>query len=402
MKAMNNGIGTLKVSPNIPFDLLREWTNNFSLKIGGGGFGHVYQGVCAAGRFAVKKVSPDLLLTSVDDMEEVMKCVVKEIDVLQAFHHPNIVKLMGFHMPLQPALSRITISQLCLVYELAARGSLSDVLKQTDEESKRDFDSKRRVRLLAKVASAINHMHCHLEGQPAYHRDIKASNITLDSDYNPRLIDCGIAQFVGDDMNTKSISRTTTGKLSCTLAYACPVYVSSSKYEARCDIFSFGLVMAEVLTGMLQGTNGVFSQQTIDDITPDPLAGAWPGDSFEQLKELATNCVEFRINRRPADMLTVMRKLDTVVNTYCQPTIEERRLAEEITKARKELDGMKILGEVQSMSMISCSVCCDRVRESDGIKCSNVDEECQHFSCKKCFGGYASILLHIILYITYT
>jgi serine/threonine protein kinase len=371
----------------VPFGFLVEWTGSFAKKIGSGGFGEVYEGICHSGRtgmrFAVKKLSPELPLETTSEQRDVLRSVDKEISVLQRFRHASIVKLVGFHVPLPPVISKESVSKVCLVYELAARGSLSDLLSSTEDSVKREFDCKKRIRLLSNVASALNHMHCHLPGQPAYHRDVKSSNIALDNEFNPLLIDCGISQFVDNTRSADSIFSTTVGKLSCSPAYACPRYISTGKYDAKCDIYSFGLVMAEVMTGILQGYNDNWFQDIIDEIVPDPLSGEWPEDSFETLKSLAGSCVD-KYTRRPADMLTVMRQIDEVEDKYCHRSIDELRLAQEIAELRKQLDALKIQNELMgTVKLVQCLTCYDRVNSSEGIECTNAEES--HFCCNKCF-----------------
>ena len=108
----------------------------------------------------------------------------REIHVLSRFRHPNIVRLIGFS---EPCLERR--EPPCLVYELLALGSLSSQLRDAGRAALLPWQT--RLDILLQISTAINYLHCHNPGYPAYHRDIKADNIALSADYTAKLIDCG-------------------------------------------------------------------------------------------------------------------------------------------------------------------------------------------------------------------
>jgi serine/threonine protein kinase len=119
---------------------------------------------------------------------------------------------------------------------------------------------KRRIKIALDVFTAIRFLHegSKSEGIAAcFHRDIKSANICLKRDLTAQLIDCGLAKFVQDDDTSTSRSTSSKG----TKGYTCPEYESGevTQYEAACDVFSFGVVMAELWTGKLQnsGATGI-------------------------------------------------------------------------------------------------------------------------------------------------
>jgi len=144
------------------------------------------EGTGRAVRLAVKRMNTRAL--QLDDAggprETVDESFRREINVLSRFHHPNIVKLIGFSVPCPERRE-----PPCLVYEFLARGSLASQL--TDDGKAASMPWQSRIDILLQISTAINYLHCHNDGFPAFHRDIKADNIALSDDYTAKLIDCG-------------------------------------------------------------------------------------------------------------------------------------------------------------------------------------------------------------------
>ena len=141
-------------------------------------------GSVAAIRLAVKRMNT--VVMRLDHAEDSRASFItsfrREIHVLSRLRHPNIVKLIGFS---EPFLERQ--EPPCLVYEFLALGSLSSQLK--DDVRAALLPWQTRIDILLQISTAINYLHCHNPGFPAYHRDIKADNIALSADYTSKLID---------------------------------------------------------------------------------------------------------------------------------------------------------------------------------------------------------------------
>ena len=125
--------------PNIPYNVLAQWTKNFSDDnlIGQGAYGKVYRAVChdsgkARVQVAVKWYPQQLAAATAASASAAQQshadAVRREINVLRSFHHPNIIRLFGFSMPLDRAAAQDS-DTLCLVYEYAARGGLDKMLR---------------------------------------------------------------------------------------------------------------------------------------------------------------------------------------------------------------------------------------------------------------------------------
>ena len=190
-------------SPNIPYNVLSHWTNTFSDDnlIGEGAYGKVYVAVChdarrARVRVAVKWCPQQLAAATAASASAAQQshadAVRREINVLRSFHHPNIIRLLGFSMPLERAAAQGR-DTLCLLYEYAARGGLDKVLK--NDVSARLLPWQLRLRIMLQIANALNYMHKRF-GTPAFHRDVKSANVVITDDFIAKLIDCGLSKYV--------------------------------------------------------------------------------------------------------------------------------------------------------------------------------------------------------------
>ncbi|GKV47595.1 hypothetical protein SLEP1_g54483 [Rubroshorea leprosula] len=200
-------------------------TNNFSQdrKMGEGGFGAVYKGYLADidMLIAVKKISKG--------SKQGKKEYVTEVKIISQLRHRNLVQLIGWcHEK----------SEFLLVYEFMSNGSLDSHLF-----SKRSpLPWHIRYRITLGLALAILYLHEEQE-QCVVHRDIKSSNIMLDSSFNVKLGDFGLAKLMDHELG-----QITTG-LAGTFGYLAPEYISTRKASKESDVFSFGVVILEIATG---------------------------------------------------------------------------------------------------------------------------------------------------------
>ncbi|GLT44196.1 hypothetical protein SLA2020_181070 [Shorea laevis] len=200
-------------------------TNNFSedRKLGEGGFGAVYRGYLGDVdmSIAVKKISKG--------SKQGKKEYVTEVKIISQLRHRNLVQLIGW------CHER---SELLLVYEYMSNGSLDSHLCGKSNP----FPWHIRYRITLGLASAILYLHEEW-GQCVVHRDIKSSNIMLDSNFNVKLGDFGLAKLMDHELG-----QITTG-LAGTFGYLAPEYISTRKASKASDVFSFGVVILEIVTG---------------------------------------------------------------------------------------------------------------------------------------------------------
>ena len=369
-----------------------RWTNNFGdeRKIGEGAFGDVFEGILAdslnqrQARVAVKRLKPEIRLQG-DENEQraAVSSIRREIHVLSTFHHPHIIRLLGY------TSTRAGVAQdLCLVYELGY-ASLDKML--TDDEKATDLSCKVRVRIAAGVSRALNYLHCHDPRASAFHLDVKSANIVLDLALNPKLIDCGLSKLV-QDQNTHGTIMSTRGASLGMPGYMCPTYLRTKNFDAKSEIYSLGMVLVELLLGRVQGVDdddlfGIY----IEEETPissdlDVRAGLLIPACAEQLEMLARECLA-TYKRRIATMMAVMRRLIELEKEFCRVTAEEMHLTrlaeemqEEIASLQFQLRGQEA---ARQAAQHTCVVCFDE-GVGEGAVCP---ADRTHFICRDCFNS---------------
>nr|XP_043618101.1 G-type lectin S-receptor-like serine/threonine-protein kinase At4g27290 [Erigeron canadensis] len=245
----NNSV-QIEDTDDLPFFSLYEIakaTENFSInnKIGEGGFGLVYKGVLVDGReVAVKRLS-ESSKQGLDEFKNEIMCIAK-------LQHRNLVKILGYC---------IHGNEMILVYEYMANKSLDSFLFDETRSSMLDWPC--RFQIIHGMARAILYLHQDSCLQ-IIHRDLKAGNVLLDADMNPKISDFGLARkFVGSDTLTK------TKNVVGTYGYISPEYAVHGKFSTKSDVFSFGVLVLEIVSGK---KNTGFSHE---DHSDNLLGHAW-------------------------------------------------------------------------------------------------------------------------------
>ncbi|XP_050152360.1 probable serine/threonine-protein kinase PBL19 [Malus sylvestris] len=219
------------------FQELREATNGFSrsLKLGEGGFGRVYKaairpsdgGTGSPIWVAIKKLNPHSL--------QGHKQWLAEVQFLGVVNHPNLVKLLGYC-----CLDGERGIQRLLVYEFMPNRSLEDHLFNRALPA---LPWMTRLKIMLGAAQGLAYLHKGLEVQVIY-RDFKSSNVLLDEEFRPKLSDFGLARE-GPTGDRSHVSTSVVG----TYGYAAPEYLKTGHLSISCDLWSFGVVLYEILTG---------------------------------------------------------------------------------------------------------------------------------------------------------
>ncbi|XP_041026695.1 probable L-type lectin-domain containing receptor kinase S.5 [Juglans microcarpa x Juglans regia] len=285
---------------------LRKATGNFNLKnkLGRGGFGTVYKGFLENKEVAVKRVSKD----STHGKQE----FIAEVATIGNLHHKNLVKLIGWCYEKRDFL---------LVYEFMPNSSLDkfifDYEKLGNEELPTLGWEKRRI-IVYGVAEALDYLHNGCEKR-VLHRDIKASNIMLDSDFNAKLGDFGLARIV----QQRGKDHHTTKEIAGTPGYMAPETFLISRATVETDIYAFGVLVLEVVCGRKPGNqnedndynNGIVNglwelhrRERILDAVDSRLAGEFDEQGMVRMLVLGLACCHPNPHHRPS-MKTVLQVL---------------------------------------------------------------------------------------------
>ncbi|KAK4794522.1 hypothetical protein SAY86_012516 [Trapa natans] len=277
---------------------LEAATNGFSDQklLGKGSHGFVYKAFLKGQHVAIKKPSRGLELASEID---------NEIEILSNIQSPRLVNLVGFS---NDSKSRV------LVFEFMSNGTLYDTL----HSNTRSLSWGRRIRLALQIAKAIHTLHS--QNPPIIHRDIKSANVLIDRNFNARLGDFGLALRCHAH-DGRFLSTPPAG----TMGYLDPQYVTPDNLSTKTDVFSFGILLLEILSGRKAIDLGYSPPSIVDWAIPlirkgkllclyDPRI-APPRDPIfrKQLAVIAARCVRSCRERRP-----VMREIVDWLTGLCK------------------------------------------------------------------------------------
>ncbi|KAL8119647.1 G-type lectin S-receptor-like serine/threonine-protein kinase At1g11410 isoform X2 [Apium graveolens] len=207
-------------------------TENFSLtnKVGEGGFGCVYKGKLENGQeIAVKRLSN----TSGQGVEEFRN----EVTLIARLQHRNLVRLFGYCIQKEEKM---------LIYEYLPNKGLDCFL--FNKEKKYMLDWGKRYNITLGIARGMVYLH-HDSRLRIIHRDLKASNVLLDAQMNPKISDFGMARIFGSDQNEE-----TTRRVVGTYGYMSPEYAMEGLFSIKSDVFSFGILLLEIIMGRKNST----------------------------------------------------------------------------------------------------------------------------------------------------
>ncbi|OVA11644.1 Protein kinase domain [Macleaya cordata] len=251
---------------------IRAATDNFSdaNKLGEGGFGYVYKGTLLDGEeIAVKRLSR----FSCHGEEEFKN----EVVLVAKLQHENLVRLLGFCLDGEEKL---------LIYEFMPNASLDQFIFDPTKSTILDWET--RFKIIGGIAQGL--LYLHEDSQYSIiHRDLKASNILLGSDMNPKISDFGTARMFMLDQ-----SQANTSRIVGTRGYMAPEYVNHGYFSVKSDVFSFGVLVLEILSGQ---KNTSFYESVLGG-AQDLLSYAWRhwknGTALELLDPALKEC--FSIN----------------------------------------------------------------------------------------------------------
>lgn len=282
---------------------LSSATRNFrpDTVLGEGGFGRVFKGFVDPNTLAPSKVGlglPVAVKRSNPDSEQGLNEWKAEVNFLGKFSHPNLVKLLGYCWDEK---------QFLLVYEYMQRGSLeSHLFRKGGGGEELTWDIRMKIAIGAARGLAFLH---NTEKQVIF-RDFKASNILLDGEFNAKLSDFGLAKLGPINGN----SHVTTNPVG-TYGYAAPEYVATGHLYVKSDVYGFGVVLLEIITGLRvvdpnrpgnQINLITWAMPSLDDrkkirkLVDPQLMGHYPPKAIYKIGELIIQCLQSDPKHRPS------------------------------------------------------------------------------------------------------
>ncbi|KAL9394718.1 hypothetical protein Peur_014003 [Populus x canadensis] len=269
-------------------------------KVGQGGQGTVYKGMLADGRIVAVKKSG---LVSEGKLEK----FINEVVILSQINHRNVVRLLGCCLETEVPL---------LVYEFIHNGTLSQYLHDQLEEFPLTWDM--RLRIAIEVAEALSFLHS-AASLPIYHRDIKSSNILLDDKYRAKVADFGISKSVAIDQTH------VTTQVQGTYGYLDPEYFQSSQFTEKSDVYSYGVVLVELLTRQKPNSSTrseedgslilyfmlCLEENRLQDIIDAELVLQAPEEVIVAVAKVAYKCLNINRKKRPT-MKGVTKELEDI------------------------------------------------------------------------------------------
>mmetsp|Transcript_889 Transcript_889/g.2047 ORF Transcript_889/g.2047 Transcript_889/m.2047 type:complete len:729 (-) Transcript_889:64-2250(-) len=306
-----------QVSIEYSEDELRQATQEFNAEnlLGSGACGSVYKGKMKDGTLVAIKVLKNAEQTGFEE----------EVSVLSRFRHPNLVILMGF--------ARHNSGSRSLVYEYLSGGDVSSRLAKSRTMAE-PFAARLRLSVALDAASGLSHMH---NAKPrAFHRDIKCPNILLDKNGTAKMADFGLACVSGSSTHRVQHVGGTAG-------YMCPDYARTGIITEYSEVYSFGMVILELLTGIPPAVIRDPSKPQELDFLVTRLQGSpakavelrdvtakFPDALAEQLAALVFACIAATPTERPFFVAIVERlrdlltEVDKPIPLACLPTADSK------------------------------------------------------------------------------
>ncbi|KAF8014775.1 hypothetical protein BT93_H0544 [Corymbia citriodora subsp. variegata] len=280
-------------------------TNKFSndKKLGEGGFGPVYKGTLPGGQeIAAKRLSRS--------SGQGVKEFETEVELVAKLQHRNLVRLLGFSMERDETI---------LVYEYVPNGSLDRLL--FDPELCGQLDWSACYKVMVGVGRGLLYLHEDSRLR-IIHRDLKASNILLDADMNPKISDFGAARIFSTEH-----SQANTNRIVGTYGYMSPEYMMFGHFSIKSDVFSYGVLMLEIITGKkssqfstLDGNEGLldyvwknWSNSMPSEVVDPALSSAYSMNEVIRCMHIGLLCVQDDMEDRPTiDSVILMLSSDSI------------------------------------------------------------------------------------------
>ena len=302
--------------------------------IGSGGFGVVYKGELKGTEVAIKR------LRGLNNVSQ----VINELKVLNRYRIDNILPLYGISLNGHDA---------CIVYQYMPNGSLEDRL--LCKGGKTPLSWEQRANIGEGIAKGLNYLHT-LKGKPLVHGDVKSANVLLDSQFEPKLGDFGLARVISGLDNRGVYTHVTVTQVHGTSVYLPAEYLRDRKLSPAVDTYSYGIVVLEMATGRRAYDGKKLLIDVVDDelkagetdasregaiklkdsrvsnLDPNPeSSSAW----FHSLITLGTDCANKVKKKRPA--------MNQVLDFFAQCKTRDRVRRISAESSKQSTDKIRVL-----------------------------------------------------------
>ncbi|CAI0553260.1 unnamed protein product [Linum tenue] len=281
---------------------IQKATQNFTTTVGQGSFGVVYKAVLNSGdTYAVKVLA--------SDSRQGEKEFQTEVCLLGRLHHRNLVNLIGYC---------VDKGQRMLIYEFMSNGSLANLLYNNNEIV---LSWEDRVQIALDISHGIEYLHegvnfvisllfnegtCWFQwsvllkqaAPPVIHRDLKSANILLDLSMRAKVADFGLSKEDAFDERNSGLKGT--------YGYIDPVYIATNRFTTKSDIYSFGVIIFELITGIHPHQNLMeyinlagMSSDGVDEIIDGKLVGKCEIQEVRELAKIGHRCLHKFQRKRP-------------------------------------------------------------------------------------------------------
>ncbi|XP_057982018.1 calcium/calmodulin-regulated receptor-like kinase 2 [Malania oleifera] len=274
-----DGFASASGIPRYAYKDIQKATQNFTTILGEGSFGPVYKAKMPTGEIIAVKV-----LASNSKQGE--KEFQTEVVLLGRLHHRNLVNLLGYC---------VDKGQHMLIYEFMSNGSLGNLLYG---EEKHVLSWDERLQIALDISHGIEYLH---EGAvpPVIHRDLKSANILLDEYMRAKVADFGLSK--------EEVFDGRKSGLKGTYGYMDPAYISTNKLTMKSDIYSFGVIIFELITAIHPHQNlldyvnlAAMSSDGVDEILDKQLVGRCNPEEVRALAHIAHKCLHKTPRKRPS------------------------------------------------------------------------------------------------------